>query len=234
MPPPGGIPCKQKEKKMKTTATIVLDYSGCEYEDFCSDRGILASKDIENGLFRPYDTLADDDIGDRGYRHLSDNMSHYPCMVLSMDTDGSESRDALMERFMEDIGHELKTDDISIIICGLDNLNEWAEDYCYSDLDLVEAALRNEPKLFRMPWLIEEYISRHIESLNIEGYLYRELRIMSLNPREKKRQKAAIDVLGNDELLKELLRKLKARVSENPDADVTILTLDILAELGSF
>lgn len=43
---------------MKTTATIALDYSGYEYEDFCSDREILASKDIENGLFRPYDTMA--------------------------------------------------------------------------------------------------------------------------------------------------------------------------------
>ena len=219
---------------MKTTATIVLDYSDYEYEDFCSDREILKSMNIENGLFRPYDTLADDDTGDRGYRHLSDNMSHYPCMVLSMDADGYESRDALMERFMEDIGHELKTDDISIIICGLDNLNEWAEDYCYSDLDLIEAALRNEPRLFRMPWLIEGYISRHIENLNIEGYLYRELRIMSLNPGEKKRQKAAMDVLGNNELLKELLRKLKARVSENPDDDITIMVLDLLAEEGTF
>lgn len=219
---------------MKTTATIILDYSDYEYEDFCSDRGILKSMDIENGLFRPYDTLADDDIGDRGYRHLSDNMSHYPCMVLSMDADDDESKDALMERFMEDIGSELKTDDISIVICGLDNLNEWAEDYCYSDLDLVEAALRNEPKLFRMPWLIEGYISRYIESLNIEGYLYRELRVMSLNPGERKRQKAAMDALGNDELLKELLRKLKARVSENPDEDITIIVLDLLAEEGTF
>lgn len=219
---------------MKTTATIVLDYSDYEYEDFCNDRESLASKDIENGLFRPYDTLDDDDIGDRGYRHLSDSMSHYPCMVLSMDADGDESHETLMERFMEDIGDELKTDDISIVICGLDNLNEWAEDYCYSDLDLIEAALRNEPKLFRMPWLIEEYISRHIESLNIEGYLYRELRIMSMNPGERKRQIAAMDILRNEALLKELLRKLKARVSENPDEDITIMVLDLLAEEGTF
>ena len=150
---------------MKTTATIVLDYSDYEYEDFCSDREILKSMDIENGLFRPYDTLADDDAGDRGYRHLSDNMSHYPCMVLSMDADGDERHETLMKRFMEDIGHELKTDDISIVICGLNNLNDWTQDYCYSDLDIIEAALRKKAELFRTPWLIEKYIGEHAEEL---------------------------------------------------------------------
>ncbi len=49
--------------------------------------------------------------------------------------------------------------------CNLNNLNDWTQDYCYSDLDIIEAALRKKAELFRTPWLIEKYIGEHAEEL---------------------------------------------------------------------
>lgn len=149
---------------MKTTATIILDYSNSGYETFTKDLDAITRLGLEYGLWMP--GYPDPD-GDSSIRRISDGDDYYPCMVFSMNAEDDEQPDNIYARFLSllsELGLEriMNPDSHSAVICRIDNLNDWVQDYAYSDLDLVEKALGKEPELFRTPWLIEKYIEENI------------------------------------------------------------------------
>lgn len=148
---------------MKTTATLILDYSNSGYEEFTEDLDAITGLGFEYGLWMPgYSGPAED----TSIRRISDGDDYYPCLVFSMNAEDDERPDNVYARFLSllsELGLEkMPHSDIhSTVICRIDNLNDWVQDYAYSDLDLVEKALGKEQGLFRTPWLIEKYIEEN-------------------------------------------------------------------------
>lgn len=152
---------------MKTTATIVLDFNDSEFEEFTDDLKTIQDLNLEYGLWMPGYPEPDEDAS---IRRISDGTDYYPCMVFSLNAESDEYETDVYQRFLSllretGLKKDLRPDSHSVTICNLNNLNDWTQDYCYSDLDIIEAALRKKAELFRTPWLIEKYIGEHAEEL---------------------------------------------------------------------